>query len=239
MTIVAKTIEYTAGDTLCKGEYFTPQSSEGSLPVVLVCHAWDGLVDEVRDKSKKLAAEGYIAFAIDVHGGGKTYSDMADLEAALTPFMTDRQMLLDRLLGAVSAVKNIPGADTSRMAAIGYCFGGTCVLDLARATVNGLMAVVSFHGGLATNGLSADKAISAEVLVLHGQDDPLVPPPQVNAFIEEMQQRQANWELVSYGNTLHAFTRPDANNPDFGAVYSAKADRRSWRAMLQFLEEVL
>ena len=127
MTSIATNFDYPAGDTLCKGIYYTPTGRTDPLPVVLVCHAWDGVVQEVRDKAAKLAEAGYIAFAIDIYGNGKTLDDMAELEATITPYMTDRALLLQRLQAAVAAARGIPGADPSRMAAMGYCFGGLCV----------------------------------------------------------------------------------------------------------------
>ena len=153
MTITATPLEYTAGNTRCKGVYYTPAKTTGSLPVILVTHAWDGLNDEVRDKATKLADAGYIAFAVDVLGEGKTMSDIADLMPTLTPFFEDRGMLLERMQAAVTAAKTIPGADLSRMGAMGYCFGGTAVLDLARAGGDDIKGVVSFHGGLEGNTL--------------------------------------------------------------------------------------
>lgn len=239
MTCTATILEYPAGDVQCRGEYYIEPGAEGLLPIVLVCHAWDGLNDEVRDKSRKLAHAGYIAFAIDVYGEGKTYTDLADLIPVLTPYMENRGMLLARMEAAVAAAKTIPGADTSRMGAMGYCFGGTAVLDLARAGTDGIKGVVSFHGGLAGNDLKGPDTIDAKILVLHGEDDPLVPPEQVAQFKADMTAKKADWQLLAYSHTVHAFTRPDANDPGFGAVYNATADRRSWQSMLNFFEEVL
>jgi len=239
MPSIATTLEYSAGDTLCKGVYFTPANVTGPLPIVLVCHAWDGLNQEVRDKASKLAEAGYIAFAIDVLGNGKIMTDFADLMPTLTPFFADRGMLLQRMQAALTAAKTIPGADLSRIGAMGYCFGGTAVLDLARAGGNDIKGVVSFHGGLEGNTLDNPKTLSVKVLVLHGEDDPLVPPEQVAAFKAEMTAKQADWQLHAYSHTVHAFTRPAANDPAFGAVYNPVADRRSWQAMLNFFEEVL
>jgi len=238
MTSTPTALDYAAGDVTCKGVYYTPDNAEGALPVVLVCHAWDGLLQEVHDKAQKLAEEGYIAFAIDIYGEGKTESDISQLEATLGPYMADRALLLSRMQAAVDAAKTIEGADTRRIAAIGYCFGGTAVLDLARGPHVGVSAVVSFHGGLAGNTLAAQHPIETKVLVLHGEDDPLVPPEQVAQFKAEMDERSADWQLFSYSNTLHAFTRPEANSPDFGAMYNAATDRRSWQAMRTFLDEV-
>lgn len=237
MTAQATALDYPDGDTTCKGTCFTPGNTSRPLPVLLVCPAWDGVVPEIMDKAARLADAGYITLVVDVLGEGKTMRDIADLEATLTPFMTDRGMLLRRLLAAVTAAKTISGADTSRIGVIGYCFGGLCALDLARSGNENIKAAVSLHGGLLGNDLGADP-ITAPVLVLHGHDDPLVPPEQVAAFEQEMTERQADWQLVAYGNTVHAFTRPEANMPGH-AMYNALTDRRSWQAMLNFFAEVL
>lgn len=239
MSISEIPLDYRDGTTTCKGIYFTPADASGSLPVVLVCHAWDGLVQEVKDKARKLASEGYIAFAIDAYGNGKTLDDMSQLEAEIAPFMANRQLLLDRMQAALDAAKTIPGSDSTRIGGMGYCLGGLCILDLARGGGDDLAAAVSFHGALLPNDLASPGPIRSSVLVLHGNDDPLVPPEQVTAFIAEMNTREADWQLVSYGNTVHAFTRPGANMPEAGAVYSENADRRSWQAMLNFFAEIL
>ncbi|MBT7720301.1 MAG: dienelactone hydrolase family protein [Halieaceae bacterium] len=238
MTAKGSTLEYYDGEQLCLGEVFQPEHSAKASPIVLVVHAWDGLGDEVRDKATRLAAQGYVAFAIDVHGNGILHTDFSTVQEVLGPFMADRAMLLRRLAAALTAAKTIPGADTARIAVMGYCFGGTCALDLARSGGPDIKAAVSFHGGLAGNGMEAT-AISAPVLVLHGHDDPMVPPEAVTEFQGEMNERDADWQLVSYGHTVHGFTRPEANSPELGVVYNPLADRRSWHAMLQFFQEVL
>jgi dienelactone hydrolase len=205
---------------------------------VLLCPAWDGLGDEIRDKAARLAEQGYIAVAVDPHGEGRFYDDHNLLMEVLGPFLEDRAMLLRRLRAAVDAALTIENADTNRIGVIGYCFGGTCALDLARSGGQEIKAAVSFHGGLASNGLEPTP-ITAPVLVLHGQDDPMVPPEQVAAFQAEMTERGADWQLHSYGHTLHGFTRPGANAPQMGVMYNESADRRSWQAMSNFLAEVL
>ena len=230
--------EYHDGDVRCQGEYFAPPEQDRPLPVVLVVHAWDGLGDEVRGKASRLAGEGYIAFAIDVHGEGTFHTDFNRVHDILAPYMTDRALLLGRLSAAVEAAATIPGADATRIGVMGYCFGGTCALDLARSGGPAVKAAVSFHGLLSANGLETTP-ISAPVLVLHGQDDPMAPPEAVLEFEREMTERQADWQLVSYGHTMHGFTRPAANMPDRGVLYNQKADTRSWQAMLNFFAEVL
>ena len=238
MTAKGATLEYFDEELRCLGEVFRPEKQQGQLPVVLVVHAWDGLGDEVRGKASRLAAQGYIAFAIDVHGAGTLHTDFSTVQDVLGPFMADRAMLLKRLRAALAAAKTIEHADTGRIGVMGYCFGGTCALDLARSGGPDIKAAVSFHGGLAGNDLESTK-ITAPVLVLHGHDDPMVPPEVVSEFQCEMSERDADWQVVSYGHTVHAFTRPAANSPELGVVYNPLADNRSWQAMLQFFQEVL
>lgn len=239
MTSTATPLNYPAGDITCKGVYYTPDDADAKLPVVLIAHAWDGLLQEVHDKAAKLADAGFIAFAIDIYGEGRTESDMSKLGETLGPYMADRGLLLSRMQAAVEAAKSIPGADTAKMGAMGYCFGGTAVLDLARGGGDDIKAVVSFHGGLAGNDLDKPDTMNTKVLVLHGEDDPLVPPEQVAQFKAEMNAAQADWQFVSYSHSMHAFTRPAANNPDFGTLYNATTDRRSWQAMVNFFDEAL
>jgi dienelactone hydrolase len=240
MSTTESAMEWKDGDTTCRGFYYTPIDRAGDLPVILMCPAWDGIGEEIKEKADRLATEGgYITVILDVLGEGQFKTDFAELEATLTPFMTDRAMLLRRLEAGLAAAKNIPNADTKRMAIMGYCFGGTCALDLARSSNKSIKAVLSFHGGLAGNGLEQEEPITAPVLVMHGHDDPMVPPEQVRAFQDEMTGRLADWQLHAYGHTVHAFTRPDANNPAVGAVYSQAADRRSWQSMLDFLDQEL
>jgi dienelactone hydrolase len=235
----AMSLEYRDGDTSLKGSYYLPEAATGPLPVVLVVPAWDGLVQEVHDKAQRLAADGYLALAVDVYGDGLTLDDMSQLEAVIGPFMADRKLLIRRMQAAVDAALTIPGVDAGRVGAMGYCFGGLCVLDLARAGGETVRGVVSFHGALLAPDPHPGLPVRASVLALHGNDDPLVPPEQVAGFMKEMDAHGADWQLVSYGGVMHAFTRPDANLPEAGAVYDADADRRSWRAMLDFFEEVL
>ncbi len=237
MAVSGTDLDYYDGELLCKGTYYR-QESRTPAPVVLVTPAWDGVIQEVHDKAERLAAEGYIALVVDVYGEGKTLTDMAEMMPTVQPFMEDRKLLARRMQAAVAAAKTIPDADTANIAAMGYCFGGLCVLDLARGGGTDIAGVISFHGALMAPDPTMGEAINAKVLVLHGEDDPLVPLEQVAAFKEEMNSAGVDWQLHAYGNTVHAFTRTGANDPAFGAVYSESADRRSWNAMLSFLQEI-
>lgn len=236
MSIETRNIEYEVDGKTYEGVLALDAAQSGERPAVLVAHAWAGRSDFEVDKAKALAGLGYAGFAIDLYGKGVLGTSTEENQALMTPFVEDRAMLQSRLLHAVDLVKGLPETDASRVGAIGFCFGGLCVLDIARAGGD-VEGVVSFHGLLGAPGNTGD-AIKARVLALHGWDDPMAPPSDVEAFGKEMTAASADWQLHAYGKTMHAFTNPAANDPDFGTVYDAAADRRSWRAMANFLEEI-
>jgi dienelactone hydrolase len=206
-------------------------------PTVLISHMWDGRSEFVAEKAKKLAELGYVGFALDMYGKGILGENAEQNMALMQPFISNRAMLQQRIKAALSAVKLLPWVDDGKIAAIGFCFGGLCVLDLARTGAD-IKGVVSFHGLLDIAKDTQTQPIKAKMLVLHGHDDPMVSPQQLSDFQDEMSQAGADWQVHSYGHTVHAFTNPLANNPDSGAFYQADADRRSWQAMQNFLVEV-
>lgn len=231
-------IDYRDGDLVCEG-YAATQAGEAKRSAVLVFHAWAGQSDVERSKADELARLGHVGFAVDLYGKGKRGDLLGDNSKLMAPLASDRGLLARRMLAAVDAVKRIPGVDPERIGAIGYCFGGLCALDLARNGVEGLRAVVSFHGLLGAPPKPTGKKITAEVLALHGYDDPMAPPADVVAFGNEMTAAGATWELVAYGGTKHAFTFQGAQAPDKGLLYNARAARRSWRTAMEFLAEAL
>ncbi len=237
MAIVSNTVGYTDEDVLLEGFFAYDDAIEGKRPVVLINHAWGGRDDFVGGKAIKLAELGYLAFAVDMYGKGVKGESKEQCAALMQPFMDDRAKLQQRLNAGLQAVKLMPWADENKIAAIGFCFGGLCVLDLARSGAD-IAGVVSFHGLLFPAENISEPVVKAKVLVLHGRDDPMVPPDLVLSFQEELTQAGADWQFMSYGNTMHAFTNPVANDPDFGTVYQADADRRSWLAMQTFLSEI-
>lgn len=206
-------------------------------PVVLVAHDWSGRNQFAEQKAKLLAEIGYVGFAIDMYGKGQEGQTKEEKLALMQPLMEDRTLLCERIISAVQAIESIPQADTSKIAAIGFCFGGLCVLDLARSGEN-IRGVVSFHGILSSSPLHLPKPIHAKVLALHGQDDPMAPPEHVQCFAEEMTTAQADWQFHIYGNTTHAFMNPQANDPDAGLVYNPLTEKRAWRIAMDFLREV-
>lgn len=237
MTIVSNTVIYLDGDTVLEGFFAYDDSFAGQRPVVLIHHAWAGRDAFVEEKARKLAELGYLAFATDMYGKGVLGGSPEENATLMQPFMQDRAKLQTRLLAALKSVKLLPWADNQRIAAIGYCFGGLCALDLARTGEN-ILGVVSFHGLLLPAENLPEPNIKAKVLVLHGHDDPMVPPEQVLALQTELSKSGADWQVHTYGNTMHAFSNPMAANPDFGTVYQIDADRRSWLAMQNFFDEL-
>ncbi len=237
MSIISNTVDYLDQDTVLEGFFAYDEAIEGRRPVVLICHAWGGRDEFVENKAIKLAEMGYLAFALDMYGKGIRGNNPDENARLMQPFMEDRAMLQQRIKAALAAVRLMPWADDNNIAAIGFCFGGLCVLDLARtgAEVSG---VVAFHGLFTQPDNIPQPDIKAKILMLHGHDDPMVPVEQVIAIQQEFTEAGADWQMHVYGNTMHAFTNPVANDPDFGTVYQPDADKRSWLAMQNFLTEI-
>jgi len=230
-------IEYRDGETLLEGFLCYDESQQGPRPAVLINHAWGGRDDFVERKARRLAWQGYACFALDNYGKGKRGTNNEESSALMTPFMKDRALLLKRLRAGLDTARAMPIVDARRIAVMGFCFGGLCSLDLARANAD-IRGAVSFHGLLKPSGLTEPK-IRAKVLMLHGYDDPMAPPEDVLAVAKEFTAAGADWQLHAYGQTVHAFTNPAANSRANGMQYDEAADRRSWHALEQFLAEVL
>ncbi len=237
MTIQTRTIDYQDGDVDLQGYLAWDDAVDGKRPGVMIAHAWAGRSDFENGKAEALAKLGYVGFALDNFGRGILGTNTEENSALIQPFLDDRAMLQRRLQIALEVLKGLDEVDASRVAAIGFCFGGLCVLDLAR-TGTDIRGVVSFHGLFGSPGNTAGNKIKAKVLALHGWDDPMAPPDQVVSLAEELSSMGADWQVHGYGNTMHAFTNPQANDPEFGTVYSPDADRRSWNAMQDFLSEI-
>jgi dienelactone hydrolase len=232
-----QSIEYRDGEALLEGFLCYDESQPGPRPAVLINHAWGGRDQFVERKARRLAWQGYVCFALDNYGKGRRGTTPEESSALMTPFMNDRAMLRKRLLSGLMAAKAMPIVDARRIAVKGFCFGGLCALDFARADAD-VRGVVSFHGLLKPSGLT-EPNIRARVLMLHGYDDPLAPPDDVLAVAKEFTAAGADWQLQAYGQTVHSFTNPAANNRAGGMQYDEAADRRSWHALEEFLSEVL
>ena len=231
-------IEYSDAETTMEAYVAWDDGLGNKRPVVLIAHDWTGRREFPCHKAEEMAAKGYVGFALDMYGKGVFGKD-GDVEgnsALMGPLAGNRELLRKRMLAALEAASRIEVADTSRIAAMGYCFGGMCVLELARAGAD-VKGVVSIHG-IFSEGETANKKITSKVLCLHGHDDPMVPPEQVLDFEKEMSEAGVDWQIHVYGGTMHAFTNTSANNPAFGTMYNASADRRSTQALYNFLDEL-
>lgn len=237
MAIVSNAVGYLDGEVLLEAFFAYDDSFSDRRPAVLINHTWAGRDDFVAEKAKKIASLGYVGFAVDMYGKGVLGSSVEENAKLMQPFMDSREMLQKRMKAALYAVKLMPWVDDSKIAAMGFCFGGLCSLDLARTGVD-LKGAISFHGLLGAPDNTQGNVIKAKILALHGHDDPLVPAEQVLDFEREMTAAGVDWQLHAFGNTMHAFTNPAANNPDFGTVYQPDADRRSWLLMENFLTEI-
>ncbi len=228
---------YQDGDTQCHGFIAYDDNYGHAMPAVLVAHDWSGCNEFAREKARQLAGLGYVGIAIDMYGEGRTGETNDEKSALMAPLAGDRQLLRQRILAAFHAVAEHDSVDQNRIAAIGFCFGGLCALDLARSGVD-VSGVVSFHGLFTAPEGVSQEPIKAKVLALHGYDDPMVSTEQMLAFTEEMTQAGVDWQLHAYGKVMHAFTNPQANDPAFGTVYNEVAAKRSWQAAKNFFAEL-
>lgn len=235
--MITKLIDYQDGDTQLEG-YLAYNETGAPLPAVLVAHDWSGRREFACKAAERVAAMGYAGFALDMYGKGIFGRD-GDTEgnaALMNPYASDRLLLRRRIAAALHTVRALSQVDAARIAAMGYCFGGMCVLELARSGAD-VAGVISIHGILAPGG-AANEPINAKVLCLHGHDDPMVPPDQVLAFEQEMTEAGVDWQMHVYGGTKHAFTNPAANNPDFGTVYKEVAEKRAYQSVANFFGEL-
>ena len=237
MTVQTKTIEYSDGDTVLEGLLAWDDAQSTSRPGVLVAHAWGGRGEFEDNKAIALAELGYAGFSLDLYGKGVSGNNPEENTKLMQPFLDDRALLQRRMALSVDALRGADVVDGSKVVATGYCFGGMAVLDLARSGAQ-VTGVISFHGLFNAPGNTAGNKINAKVLALHGWNDPMVPPDAVTELAQELTDAGADWQIHGYGNTLHAFTNPEANFPDLGAMYHADSDRRSWQSMRNFLNEV-
>ncbi|MDP1558740.1 MAG: dienelactone hydrolase family protein [Nitrosomonas sp.] len=235
--MITKHIDYLDGRTQLEG-YLAYNETEALKPAVLVSHDWSGRRERACKAAERVAAMGYVGFALDMYGKGifGADDDAAGNAALMSPFATDRALLRQRIAAALNAVRQLPQVDSTKIAAMGFCFGGLCVLELARSGAD-VQGVISVHG-IFTPGNVANEKITSKVLCLHGHDDPMVPPEQVLAFETEMSEAGGDWQVHVYGGTMHAFTNPAANNPSFGTVYKEVAANRAYQSIANFLGEI-
>ncbi|EDX84595.1 dienelactone hydrolase family [Synechococcus sp. PCC 7335] len=207
-------------------------------PGVMITSTFMGQSDFETQKAELLAELGYVGFAIDVYGQGKRATSPEEAGSLMAVLNGDRALLASRMALALKTIRALPQVDESQIAAIGFCFGGKCVLDLARSGAD-VKGVVSFHGIYDPPPVAQAKNISAAVLVLHGWEDPLSPPEQTVALADELTQKEADWQIHMYGHTAHAFTNPKAQAKAEGMFFVPSAAERGWKVMQDFLSEQL
>ena len=236
--VTTRDISYEADGRTMIGHLAVPDG-DGPRPGILVCHEGPGLDDHAKGRAERLADElGYVAFALDYHGDGKPLEDRDQMMGRIGEFRADPLRARAVGLAGLDVLCAEPRTDRTKLAAIGYCFGGTLSFELARGGTD-LKAAVGFHAGLGTTRPEDARNISGKVLALIGADDPIVPNEQRRAFEEEMTAGGVDWQLVVYGGAVHSFTNPRAANIDLpGIAYHEPTDRRSWQAMLDLFAEV-
>lgn len=237
MTVRTRNVDYEHEGQLLEAYVAWDDADPKPRPAVMIAHAFSGRGPLECAKAEALAEQGYVGIALDNYGKGVLGKNPEQSSALMAPFLQDRELLQGRLLAGLEMARKLPEVDSSNVAAIGFCFGGLCALDLARIGAD-LRGVASFHGLLAPPGNTKGVAITAKVLVLHGWDDPMATPEKVLQLAEELSAAGADWQIHGYGNTMHAFTNPAANDASRGTVYQADADRRSWQSLLAFLDEI-
>jgi dienelactone hydrolase len=236
--IKTEAVEYKQGGQVLEGFVSYDTKLAAKRPGIVIVHDWMGVSDDTKMRAEQLAALGYTAFVADIYGKGNLPKDAKEAGALATKYKSDRTLLRKRVIAALDQVRKHKTVDGSKLGVMGYCFGGTAALELARSGAD-VKAIVTFHGGLDTPTPADAKKIRGKVLALHGADDPFVPAEQVKAFEDEMRAGGVDWELVKYSKAVHAFTIKGAGNDNSkGAAYNAEADRRSWQAMKDFFGEI-
>ncbi len=235
--IATEDITYSDGSDAFQGVIAWDDEIQTTRPVVLVVHTFRGQSQFETNKARELAKLGYIGFAIDVYGEGKRAGSPEEAQQLMDELNNNRSLLLKRMQLSLQTAKDLKFADEHRVAAVGYCFGGKCVLDLARSGAE-IQGAVTFHGVYDKPDLDHKQTIKPSVLILHGWDDPLGLPHQVLELAAELTSLQADWMINSYGHTGHAFTNPNAQSPEDGMFYQKRTNDRAWESMCRFLSEI-
>jgi dienelactone hydrolase len=233
-----ETLDYSY--TLKSGEHqgFVAFTTEKKAPLILVIHDWSGCNQFAKQKAIDLSNLGYHAFAVDLYGQGKVGQTDAEKMSLISPFMENRNLLKTALLETLQTAYQIPNIDISSVGVIGFCFGGLCALDLARTSTD-INAVVSFHALLNPTNIQETLPIKSKILIQHGYDDPMVSKQTLIDFCDEMTERQAQWQMMVYGNTQHAFMNPQANNIEAGLIYNQSVAESAWQQMQHFFNQNL
>lgn len=233
----AESLEYQDGDVTLKGFVALDDQSNHKRPGILVMPEAFGLGKQAKDRALRLASLGYAALAGDPYGNGLEVSDLQEAIQHAGAIREDNTKFRQRIRAGLDALMALPQVDTDRLVVMGYCMGGSCSLEMARDGAP-LKGVVSFHGALETQSPAEPGKVQAKVLVCHGADDPFVPVEHVTAFEEEMTKAGVDWQVISYGGTVHSFTNPEADGSIEGICYNKQADARSWQAMQTFFDEI-
>ncbi|MCG6892626.1 MAG: dienelactone hydrolase family protein [Desulfobacteraceae bacterium] len=237
--VVGQTVGYTHDGVQLEGYLAYDDAATGKRPGVLVVHEWWGLNDYARSRARQLAELGYVAFALDMYGKGKVTRHPEQASEWMKTVNRDVEGWRARAAAGLAILRDDPRVDASRLAAIGYCFGGATVQQLAYAGAE-LKAVVSFHGALVPPPEPSSVDFSGSILICHGADDPFAKPEQVQQFLAAMGKTRLDWQMVFYGGARHSFTNPEADQVGMEALrYNARADMRSWQDMRQLFDEVL
>lgn len=235
--IHTEAVAYKQGGTTLEGFLVYDDAIKGPRPGVLIVHQWLGLTDYEKHRAEMLAQLGYVAFCADIYGTGVRPKDAGEAGGVAGKYKNDRALLRARVNAGLETLKKSELVDVKKIAAIGYCFGGTAVIELARSGAE-LNGVVSFHGGLDSPTLADGKNIKCKILVCAGADDPFQKPEDLAAFQKEMHDAKVDWQMIQYGGAVHSFTQPNPGFSNPGAKYNERADRRSWADMQQFFAEI-
>jgi len=236
--VVTQSIDYLHGNVKLQGYLAFDDTNGGKMPGVLIVHEWWGLNDFARSRAEELAHMGYVAFALDMYGGGKSTEHPEEASAWMKMVNNNMENWQQRAMAGLDVLKKQPQVDTNRIAAIGYCFGGATVQVLAYGGAD-LKGVVSFHGSLLPPNAEQAGRTQAKILICHGAQDPMTTPDSMTAYIKAMNTAPIDWQLIAYGGARHSFTNPDADKRGMDALkYDPSADRRSWQHMVSFFDEL-
>lgn len=236
--VEGKAVEYKDGDIVLEGYYVSDSSKGDKQPLVIIVHQWTGLTQYEKGRADSLAKLGNSVFCVDIYGKGIRPKNTTEAGQQATIYKKDRALFRQRLLAGLEAAKEMGNIDKDKIVAIGYCFGGTGVIELARAGAD-VNTVVSFHGGLDSPTPKDGANIKAQVVVHHGAIDPFVKPADIGAFMSEMLTNNKELVFITYPDAVHAFTQKAAgNDPSNGAAYNEAADKKSWESLLALLEEI-
>ena len=238
-TVVTQPVVYSQGGVTLEGYLAYDDAVSGKLPGILVVHEWWGLNQYARSRAERLAKMGYVAFALDMYGKGKSTTHPEEASTWMKAVNSNMDQWVQRAMAGLNVLKKQPRVDTRRLAAIGYCFGGATVQVLAYSGAD-LKGVVSFHGSLISPSKEQAMQTGAKILICHGAEDPMIQPEALTTYVKGMNATSIDWQMIAYGGTRHSFTNPEADKRGMAALaYNPSADRRSWQHMIDFLDEVL